>query len=376
MTGFAIAGGDVLRGARFARGDVVLAGGVIDGGAPAARRLDASGLLVLPGVIDLHGDAFERQMQPRPDVNFAMDLALAETERQLLGCGITTAFHAVTLSWEPGLRSAGAWRALLAGLEAGRFVCDMRVHLRWEAFNLDALEMAVADIAAGRVHLLAFNDHTASIIEKMGKPSGAKFAHRAGMSVAAFTALAHRIAERAPEVPQALDRIAAAARARGLPMASHDDDSIEMRNAFAARGAGISEFPMTEPVARFARDRGDATVMGSPNVVRGGSHLGWVSAADMAERDLCSVLVSDYYYPCLYQAPFVLASRGVLSLAQAWALVSANPARAAMLGDRGEIAEGLRGDVVVIDPATRLPVATFVAGRLAWISAAGADRIG
>ena len=375
MTGFAITGGDVLRGGTFAQGDVVLTEGVIDGGASAARRLDATGLLVLPGVIDLHGDAFERQIQPRPDVNFAVDLALAETERQLLGCGITTAFHAVTLSWEPGLRSATAWRALLNGLEAGSFVCDMRVHLRWEAFNLEALDMALEDIESGRVHMVAFNDHTASIIEKLAKPVGAKYAHRAGMSVADFTALAHRVAERAGEVPQALDRIAAAARAQGLPMASHDDDSIEMRSAFAARGAAISEFPTTEPVARFARDQGDATVMGSPNVVRGRSHIGWVSAADMAERDLCSVLVSDYYYPCLQQAPFILAARGVLSLAQAWALVSTNAAKAAMLSDRGEIAEGLRGDVVVIDPATRQPVATFVEGRLAWIAASGAQRI-
>jgi alpha-D-ribose 1-methylphosphonate 5-triphosphate diphosphatase len=377
MSGFAITGGQVLIDGAFRTDDVLLQDGLIAADAAPRRRLDAAGLLVLPGIVDLHGDAFERQVQPRPGVAFRHDLALAETERQLLGCGITTAFHSVTLSWEPGLRSAAAWRLLLDALQEGRdrFVCDMRVHLRWEAFNLDALDMAIDDIAQGRVHLLAFNDHTASIIEKIGKPSGAKYAERAGMNIAAFTALARSIAERAAEVPAALDRIAAAARARALPMASHDDDSIAMRESFAARGARISEFPVTEDVARFARSRSDATVMGSPNVVRGGSHLGWVSAADMAERGLCTVLVSDYYYPCLLTAPFTLADRDVLSLAQAWALVSENPARAANLADRGRIAPALRGDLVVIEPDTRLPVATFAHGRLAWLSAAGADRL-
>ena len=117
-----------------------------------ARTLDARGLLVLPGIVDLHGDAFERQLQPRPGVEFAAELALRDTEAQLLASGITTAFHGITLSWEPGLRGAETWRALLGALGAGRFACDMRVHLRWEAFNLEALPMALADIEAGRVH--------------------------------------------------------------------------------------------------------------------------------------------------------------------------------------------------------------------------------
>ena len=154
---------------------------------------DASGLLVLPGIVDLHGDAFERQIQPRPGVDFPMDLALRDTESQLLANGITTAFHGVTLSWEPGLRSLTAWRALLAALDAGSWTCDMRVHLRWEAYNLEALDTAIADIEAGRVHLLAFNDHTPSILRKLKDPvEGAKYSGRAGMKMGAFREMADR----------------------------------------------------------------------------------------------------------------------------------------------------------------------------------------
>lgn len=370
-----IQGGKVLHDMAFQTVDLALAGGVVSDARPT-RHFDATDLLVLPGIIDIHGDAFERQIQPRPGVEFPIDLALAETERQLLANGITTAFHGVTLSWEPGLRSATAWRQIVDGLGARSWTCDMRVHLRWEAFNLEALDMALDDIAAGRVHLLAFNDHTTSIIRKLDHPGGvAKYAGRAGMEEAAFRALGHRIAARTSEVPAALDRIGEAARAADLPMASHDDDTIATRLEFAARGAAICEFPINEEVAAFARSRGEAVVMGSPNVVRGGSHLGWASAADLAERGLCSVLSSDYYYPCMLQAPFILEQRGVLSLAQAWALISANAAAAAGLGDRGDLGLGKRGDVVLVDPASRRPVATFAGGQLAWISAEGSARL-
>jgi alpha-D-ribose 1-methylphosphonate 5-triphosphate diphosphatase len=338
--------------------------------------LDASGLLVLPGIVDIHGDAFERQIQPRPGVDFPMGIALRDTERQLLANGITTAFHGVTLSWEPGLRSLGSWQALLTALAAESWTCDMRVHLRWEAYNLDALDIALADIAAGRVHLLAFNDHTPSILKKLKDPvEGAKYAGRAGMALHAFQEFTDRIAARADEVPAALERIAAAAREAGLPMASHDDDTLPVRSRFRALGAHICEFPMAEDVGRDARTQGEHVVMGSPNVVRGRSHLNWTSAAAMAEAGICDVLSSDYYYPAMARAAFILTDRGGFDMARAWALISANPAAAAGLSDRGTIEVGKRADIVLVEPVARTLVATIANGRLAHLTAEGAARL-
>jgi alpha-D-ribose 1-methylphosphonate 5-triphosphate diphosphatase len=345
-------------------------------GTPVTTTLDASDYLVLPGIVDIHGDAFERQLQPRPGVAFPVTLALRDTQAQLLANAITTAFHGVTLSWEPGLRSADSWRPLVDALAREDWVCDMRLHLRWEAFNLDALEMARADIAAGHVHLLAFNDHTPSIVRRLDDDvAGAKYSERAGMSLVEFRALAHRIAARAGEIPDALAQIATAARQAGLPIASHDDATLADRERFRALGARICEFPMERSVAEAARAAGDAVVMGSPNVVRGGSHLGWASAADLAEAGICNVLSSDYFYPAMLQAGFILAEGGVLDFAAAWSLISTNPAAAAGLTDRGVIDEGLRGDVVVVDPATRTVVATLIKGEIAWLSTAGARRL-
>ncbi|MDE2197609.1 MAG: alpha-D-ribose 1-methylphosphonate 5-triphosphate diphosphatase [Rhodospirillales bacterium] len=380
MQSLHITGGQVLAEGALHATDLVIEGDAIAGlGTGTARhRLDAADLLVLPGIVDIHGDAFERQMQPRPGVDFPTELALADTESQLLANGITTAFHGVTLSWEPGLRSHAAWRRLLAALAAGRFLCDMRVHLRWEAFNLAALDEALADIAAGRVHLLAFNDHTPAILKKIADPvSGAKYAERAGMDLAAFRRLAEQVAAREAEVAPARLRLADAARAAGLPMASHDDDTVATRRHFRDLGALVCEFPMAEAVGQAARAAGDAVVMGSPNVVRGGSHLGWASAATLAEAGICSVLSSDYFYPCLLRAPFILAGRGALGLAESWALVSANPAAAAGLHDRGAIATGRRADLLLVDAGGAAPrlVATIAGGRLAWAGADAAERL-
>jgi alpha-D-ribose 1-methylphosphonate 5-triphosphate diphosphatase len=374
-----IIGGQVLLPEGLADVDLMLEDGRIAAIGDAGSRgcvFDARGLLVLPGIVDIHGDAFERQIQPRPGVDFPADIALADTELQLLSNGITTAFHGVTLSWEPGLRSLDSWRALLEALEARRWSCDMRVHLRWEAYNLDALETALADIGAHRVHLVAFNDHTPSILHKLEDPvAGAKYSDRAGMQLDAFRALADRIASRAGEVPASQARIAAAARAAGIPMASHDDATVPTRAAFREYGARICEFPMAEEVGQAARAAGDWVVMGSPNVVRGRSHLGWASAARLAEAGICSVLSSDYFYPAMLRAALILAGRGVLDLAQAWSLISANPARAAGLTDRGVISHEKRADLLILDADIPRVVATIAEGRPGFFTQSGAERL-
>ena len=265
------------------------------------------------------------------------------------------------------IAALGAPAGATMTLDARDWSCDMRVHLRWEAYNLAALETALADIAGARVHLLAFNDHTPAILRRLGDPvAAAKYSDRAGMRLDAFRALAEQIGRRESEIGPAQDRLATAARLAGVPMASHDDASISDREHFRAQGAQICEFPMAEEVGRAARNAGDAVAMGSPNVVRGGSHLGWASAAQLAEAGICNVLTSDYFYPCLLRAPFVLAGRGVFDLARAWALVSKNPALAAGLADRGEIIPGRRADLLLVDGRRASPrlVATIARGEV------------
>jgi alpha-D-ribose 1-methylphosphonate 5-triphosphate diphosphatase len=341
---------------------------------------DATGLDLLPGLIDVHGDAFERAVQPRAGVAIPVPIALAELEAGLLAAGITTAYLAITLSWEAGLRSRATYEALrdaIAARPAGR-VPDLKLHIRFEAHNLDCLELAIADIGAGHIGMLSFNDHTPAIMRKLpDRAATAKYTDRAGQSFEAFAADAARAAAApAAEVAAARARLAAAAREAGIPMASHDDPDVATREAYRALGARISEFPMSDEVARDAVDAGEHTVMGAPNVVRGGSHVGWHGAEALVRQRLCSVLCSDYHYPSMLAAIYRIARNGSADFDAAVALVTRNAARMSKLADRGELALGRRADLVLVSPGEQPHVvATIAGGKLAFLAPGAMERI-
>jgi alpha-D-ribose 1-methylphosphonate 5-triphosphate diphosphatase len=380
MNDIHIAGGRALLGEQLSEASLSIANGKIHAaGTPRGRGaldLDARDLLVLPGIVDLHGDAFERQMMPRPGVDFPLDVALVDSDRQAIANGITTVFHATTWSWEPGLRGGDNARGLLEAIEMlrPRLAADTRFHLRHETYNLDAEDEIGQWLSDGRIDLFAFNDHMDSTVASLSKPQKRnRMVERTGLSGEAFDRLVDHILSRAGDVPESVTRLAGIAREAGVRMLSHDDNSPAMRKAFRAQGVAIAEFPVNEETAREAAAGGDAVVFGAPNVVRGGSHTGWTKASDMIAKGLCSVLASDYYYPAPLLAAFRLAADGVLPLTQAWNLISAAPARAAGLSDRGIIAEGARADLILVDDAIPMRpriVAVIVAGRLVHLTEA------
>jgi alpha-D-ribose 1-methylphosphonate 5-triphosphate diphosphatase len=346
-------------------------------GAPV---VDATGLYVLPGIIDLHGDAFERQLMPRPGVHFDIQLALAETDRQLLANGICTAYHGVTYSWEPGLRGREAMRQMLSALDAAKphLVCDTKLHLRQESYNLDGEADILEWLAQGKLALLAYNDHLPEILRKLDQARDVTtIMQRTGLSAPELHQLAQRIAARHDEVQASTRRLAAAAVKASVAQASHDDPSPEVRQWYQDLGCGISEFPKTKPTAALARTLGNHVVFGSPNVVRGGSHqANAVAAAHMVSEELCTVLTSDYYYPAMLPAAFRLADEGLCSFAQAWAMISSNPADAAKLKDRGRLQAGLRADITIVKATpgrSAHTVTSIVEGRIAY-SAKGAPK--
>jgi alpha-D-ribose 1-methylphosphonate 5-triphosphate diphosphatase len=378
VTELFIEGGRTLLGQEFSETSLQVADGNINAvGSEHGRGslgLDASGLLVLPGIVDLHGDAFERQMMPRSGVDFPVDVALIDSDRQAIGNGITTVFHAATWSWEPGLRSADNARQLLESIETMRpqLAADTRFHLRHETYNVDAEIEIGRWLADGRIDLLAFNDHMDSTVASLAKPQKrSRMVERTGLSGEQFDALVERVVSRERDVPASIARLSRTAQNADVRMLSHDDESPAQRKAFRAQGIAIAEFPVNEETAREAADGGDFIVFGAPNVVRGGSHTGWTKASDMIAKGLCSVLASDYYYPAPLLAAFRLAADGVLPLAQAWSLISAAPARAAGLADRGTVETGRRADIILVDdenPLRPRVVAVIVAGRLVHVA--------
>lgn len=390
-----IEGAKVVFDDRIETASVRIEAGVITGidvARDGAAVVSGKGRLLAPAFVDIHGDAFERQIMPRPGVTFPIEAALLETDRQLSTNGIATAYHALTLSWEPGLRSLDIGWQVVRALEAlrPRLSADNRIQLRWETFCPEA-EPLIAQVLTGQDRpALAFNDHTTmallhpdialhdrpfdhasdypvtdptgtSFVQKMGER--AKRSHLTG---ADFVALITKVWAKRPEVPARVARIAAMARAHGAPMLSHDDSQVETRDYYRGLGARIAEFPMHERVFLAARDAGDPIVLGAPNAMRGGSHLGSPGAADMIARGLCDILASDYYYPAMLGALVRLQADGIADLPTLWKLVSQNPASAMGLTDRGRISPGLRADLVLLDwpdGGAPAPLRTWVSGR-------------
>ena len=201
------------------------------------------------------------------------------------------------------------------------------------------------------------------------KKRTASKAHRAGLSEEDYIALLGRVWDRRDSVPEAIAQVAQMARASGAPMLSHDDTRSETRSYFRALGASVAEFPMVMEAAEAARAGGDPIVLGGPNAARGGSHIGSLGAGDMVEAGLCDALASDYFYPAMLAAVAKLEAERSADRLALWSLISTGPARAMILHDRGEIAQGKRADLVLLDwPTGSVPAiqGTWVAGRCAY----------
>jgi alpha-D-ribose 1-methylphosphonate 5-triphosphate diphosphatase len=393
-----IEGASVILPDEVARVSVRVEDGLIaalDGARDGARVIDGRGMILAPALVDIHGDAFERQLMPRPGVMIPTEAALLETDRQLAANGIATAYHALTLSWEPGLRSVAIGREVVDTLAAlaPRLTVDNRVQLRWETFCFEALPLIDSALSGPLLPALAYNDHMTMgvlhpsvalqdrpfdhapdfpVVDMASPGFAAKMesrAKRSGMDVADFITLMRQMWERRPEVPAVIAAAGQKAAAAGAPMLSHDDSQPETRDFYRAHGARISEFPMNLNVARAARAAGDWIVFGAPNAARGGSHLGSPGAADMVAAGLCDILASDYYYPAMLAAVARLQADGIGQLPDLWKLVSGNPAAALGLADRGAVAVGRRADLVLLDwPEGRTPVVrqSYVNGRAAY----------
>lgn len=331
-------------------------GRIVEAPGADAAVIDCRGHHVLPGIVDVHGDAFEMELHPRPGVDIPFPIAIASIDRQLVSNGITTAFHGLTVSWEPGGRSLVAARRFMGDLASHRsgLTTDHRVQLRWETFAHDAIDDIVHWLGDNPTPALAFNDHTTStlkIIRSGDRTSLGKWAQRAGVTLEHYVDCVSAVSHRAPDVAAKIRQVSDLARHAGAIMLSHDDGTLRERAANRALGMQVCEFPLAAGVAADAVANDEHVVMGAPNVIRGGSHKGHMSAEEAVREGQCTVLASDYYYPSLLHAAERLAARGVTSVGEAWALISSNPASAMGLHDRGAIEIGRRADIAVIDCA-------------------------
>lgn len=377
MPNLDLQGAEVLHPGGLSRAPLSIAEGVICDG-PVGRAVDLSGYRVLPGIVDLHGDGFERHLAPRRGAMKQLSEGLVAAEAELAANGITTAVLAQFVSWEGGLRGLEFADQVFCGIRdtAPTLVTDIRPQLRFETHMLDLYDRLPQLLADWGVGYVVFNDHLPHDRLAQGRTPKRLVgqALKAGRSPESHLAQMQEMHARSAEVPAALDQLCALLGARGIRMGSHDDQTSEGRAAWRGRGVTLAEFPETQEAAEAAHEAGDAVIMGAPNVVRGGSHNGNLSALDLISMGLCHALASDYHYPSPRRAALLLAQSGLLDFAQAWALVSEGPARVLGLTDRGTLAPGKRADLLVLEADTGRVAATFAAGRVSYMSGAIAER--
>jgi alpha-D-ribose 1-methylphosphonate 5-triphosphate diphosphatase len=343
---------------------VVVEQGVIAymGSGPETRfvgSLDGGGSYLLPGLIDVHSDGLEKELSPRPGVVFPEAFGLRSFEGRLHGAGVTTAMHGVGYEHDDRHeRTVELAERLTIALRVRRAdpgaLVDHRILYRVDARDLDGVSALEAHLdSLGRTEsaaFVSFEDHTPG----QGQYSNVDHYRRwlRSRTDNVDEELQRVIDKRAAKLENRdpnLARLCRLAQDGRINMLVHDPVTADDIDTAAAWPASIAEFPTTVEAAHAAIELGMSTVLGAPNVMRGGSHSGNVSAEELVRKNLVTCLASDYQPATLLAAVFLLAQRGACSLPSAVRLVTEGPAKMLGLADRGRIEVGRRADLVLCD---------------------------
>jgi alpha-D-ribose 1-methylphosphonate 5-triphosphate diphosphatase len=386
----------VLRDGVLNRGTLVFSDGHItaveDGTPPdVGDAVDLDGAYVLPGLIDLHNDALEGEVNPRPEAALPLNLAFAHLERRLIASGVTTEFHAIAFmddrATDRSATMASERSAFIAAqVRSGAAAIDHQVLHRIDVWHPEALDLAFTSVAQHRTRYISLNDHTPGQGQYRDPSKLAQQVQRLHGRGMAFgydldddlTQLVVRRRADSTTVSGVYARIRDEFTKTRLHVASHDDDTVDKVDTLFDLGASISEFPVTLEAAARAYELGMSIVVGAPNVVRGGSQSGNLAAREVVERGWEPIMCADYHAPSLLPAVFRLVDEGSVDLAAGVRMTTLNAARAVALEDRGEIRVGLRADLVVVRrDAAGLPLAerVYSAGRPIYRFATTAARM-
>jgi len=326
---------------------------------------------VVPGFVDLHSDAIEKEIEPRPGARFPVKMAVVELDKKLSMAGITTMYHAVSFNDEEVQKGRGTKESKELIKEIYRankshLGVDNLIHVRLEITSHGSIKTIKELIKLNKVNMLSIMDHSPGQGQFKTLESW-KEHHLACYEIEEHEVDEYIKSKNSKDKVRVVEDLVQFGLENNLPVLSHDDDTNEKVDTLKKLGVSFSEFPLSVEVAKYAKNQGISTGMGAPNVVRGGSQSGNIAARELVKKGVCDYLCSDYHPSSMLLSPYRLKEDANLPLEDGFAMISTTPARLASLTDRGEIKEGKRADIVVIDES-HFPkvVLTFKDGEVVY----------
>lgn len=347
----------VLTGGKFIPADIVVAGNIIssiESYKSLDSAIDMGNMKIVPGFVDLHSDAIEKEIEPRPGARFPLKPAVMNLDKKLGLSGITTMFHAVGFNDEELTRNrrGTAKSAELINeiyISNKRFLnVDNYIHARFEITSRSSLNTVKNLIREHKINMLSLMDHSPGQGQFKTLESWKKY-HLSAYSFDTMDIDKYIEKKLSSDKTGIVEELVKFAISYNIPVLSHDDDCKEKLNTLKNLGITFSEFPLSVEVAEYAKRLNISTGMGAPNVVRGGSQSGNIAAKELISKNLCDYLCSDYHPSSMLLAPYKLKEDLNIPLEKGFQLVSTTPAHLSGLQDRGEIAIGKKADIIVID---------------------------
>lgn len=359
------------------KGSVRIKDGVItdidSGTSVPSGALDLRGDYLGPGLVELHTDNLERHLTPRPKVDWPYRAAILAHDRELAGTGITTVFDAIRVgsivsghSKRYGKYARQMADEILALRTQGLLRISHHIHLRAEICSETLTEEFAEFTPEDRIGIVSMMDHTPgqrqfADLSKFETYVRGKYSF-GDQEFRDYVDFLYALQSRLGAGHEAAT--VDAAKRLGATLASHDDTTAPQVATSHAYGVTMAEFPTTVAAADACHAHGISTIMGAPNLIRGGSHSGNVAAAELAHLDRLDILSSDYVPSGLLIAAVQLGDLWG-DMSRGMSTVTVQPAQAVGLTDRGALKLGQRADFIRFSVLDGTPVLqeTWCAGE-------------
>jgi alpha-D-ribose 1-methylphosphonate 5-triphosphate diphosphatase len=326
--------------------------------------IDAYGMILMPGIIDIHTDAMDAEIVPRSGADIPVEIAFRELERKMSGCGFTTVYHSMHIGYssaEIHSRSKYSRNEIFETVHQasqGNTLINNKIHLRFELTGVNAYDTCFELMDKGYIALLSVMDHTPGQ-GQITREHAVQFMMKSGKTEAEAWEMIEKQATQPIIEGEKLEALIKHAQKLHIPVASHDDDSIEKVDYYHSIGVNICEFPINMPTAMHAAKLGMHVIGGASNVLRGGSLSGNLNMKNAVLQGAVDTLCSDYYPPSILHSVFKLYNEEAMPLHDAVNLATLNPANAAGIAHHtGSIETGKDADLLLVKLVNNIPMVT------------------